>query len=111
MTLAVLFETPRDADDWHRWSFHHRDSHDRIRQAIAAQGGPELPDYPVDAINQDSFGGFLQYNSQLHSDMNSELHLQSADLQSVEFDDEAQRLSWIQLHAQEHRDAELRLNI
>ncbi|HKS73540.1 MAG TPA: hypothetical protein VJQ82_10120 [Terriglobales bacterium] len=108
---AVLYENPREPQDWLRWSYHHRDSHSRIRIAIQNQGGPELPDYPVDPISQGHLGDFLQYNSQLHSDMNGVLKLQSSDLLDIDFENEQQRIAWIHLHAQEHFDAEAMLGI
>lgn len=111
MTSAVLFESPNQPDAWLRWSFHHRDSHDRIRQAIAAKSGSLLFDYPIDPIDARDIGDFLQFNSQLHSDMNGALRLQSVDLLDVSFDDDAQRLAWIAQHAEEHRNAELALGI
>lgn len=108
---AVLYEAPRSPEEWLRWSFHHRNSHDNIRAAITANKGPNLPDYPIDPIRGPQIGDFLQYNSQLHSDMNSALRLQSSDLLSVDFNNDAQRLAWIQIHAREHESAELALGI
>lgn len=108
---AWLQETPSQPDDWNRWSEHHRISHNEIRQAIRAQKGLDLPDYPIDPIRKESIGDFTQYNSQLHSDMNGALGLQGVDLLDVNFDDRAQRLSWIAQHAEEHRSAELALGI
>lgn len=108
---AVLYESPRTPDEWLRWSFHHRNSHDNIRNAIQAKNGPAQPDYPIDPIRGPQIGDFLQYNSQLHSNMNAALNLQSVDLLSVDFNNDAQRLAWIQIHAREHEDAELALGI
>ena len=108
---AVLYEAPHNPEEWLRWSFPHRNSHDNIRASIAANGGARLADYPVDPIRGPQLGDFLQYNSQLHSDMNSALGLQSEDLLSVDFNEDAQRLAWIQVHAREHESAELALGI
>jgi len=104
---AVLYEAPRTPEEWLRWSFHHRNSHDNIRAAI----GSNLPDYPIDPIRGAQIEDFLQYNAQLHSEMNSALRLQSVDLLSVDFNDDVQRLTWIQIHAREHESAELALGI
>jgi hypothetical protein len=109
--LAVLLEDPRNPGDWNRWSFDHRDSHDRIRQAIMRVDGVQLTDYPVDPIDGDHIADFLQYNSQLHADMNGVLGLQSVDLLSVNFQDNNQREAWINLHYQEHFDAEQALGL
>lgn len=37
--LVSLLSVPKDDHDWETWTFSHRDSHDRIRQAIQAQTG------------------------------------------------------------------------
>ncbi len=108
---AFLSEAPDSPEKWNIWSEHHRISHNEIRQAIRAQKGLDLPDYPIDPIRQESIGDFLQYNGQLHSDMDGALGLQGVDLLDVDFKDRAQRLSWIAAHWQEHRDAEDALGI
>jgi 23S rRNA U2552 (ribose-2'-O)-methylase RlmE/FtsJ len=109
--LAALFEVPRVPGTWLRWSFDHLDSHDRIRQAIAAKGGPRLVSYPIDPIDEPHIADFLQYNAQLHSDMNTALRLSGVDLLTVDFKNEAEKIAWIAIHAQEHRDAETALGI
>jgi hypothetical protein len=86
------------------------DSHDRIRGAILARG-LALPGYPIDPITERTLRDFLQYNEQLHTDMNGALRLQGADLLSVDFRIEAQKVAWIALHAREHEAAEMALGI
>lgn len=110
MTRAVLYENPSDPEAWLRWGWHHKDSHDRIRQAIQNKG-TVLSDYPIDPITKRTKEDFLQYNSQMHSDMDAYLNLQASDLLSVNLDDERQKLAWIDLHAKEHESAELALGL
>ena len=107
--LPALENVPKDPVAWARFSFDHRDSHDRIRLAIAKKYHVDLADYQIDPIDLTSPGLFLQNNSQLHGDMNGILRLQSADLQDVDFTDEQQFIAWIRLHYQEHEYAELAL--
>jgi hypothetical protein len=102
---AFLWNVPKDSTMWSEWSFHHRVSHDLIRQGIAAKG-VILTDYEIDPISPADMPAWLQRNSQLHIDMNSALGLQSADLQDVDLSDERQLVAFIGLHAQQHRDAE-----
>ena len=109
--LARLFEVPRTPEDWLRFSMDHLDSHNRIREAIQAKGGANLPAYPIDPITKRTFGDFLQYNAQMHSDMNGSLGLQGADLLSVNFDEEGQRIAWIDIHSREHQMAEQTLGV
>lgn len=109
--LALLLETPQTPEEWQRWSFHHRDSHNRIREAVQAKHGVKLADYPIDPITEDDIAGFLQRNSQMHIDFDGVLNLQSNDLLDVDFTDPEQRSAWVFAHYQEHYDAELKLGI
>lgn len=109
--LAVLTETPKTAEDWARWSYHHRESHARIRQRIAAKGGPRLVEYVLEPIDPNDFASFLEANSQSHIDMDAFLGFQSADLLEVDFRDEEQRQAWIGVHYKEHESAEFALGI
>ena len=49
--LPLLENLPRTQDDWNRWSWSHRDSHDRIRAAIKSKHGVDLSDYQTDPID------------------------------------------------------------
>lgn len=109
--LALLLESPRTPQDWVRWSFHHRDSHARIRQAIQKQKGIGLPDYQIDPITEEDLKGWLQHNSQLHGDMLGALGIQSEDLLDVDFRDPKQAQAWVFLHYQDHFNAETALGI
>jgi hypothetical protein len=109
--LAALENTPQTPDEWNRWGWDHRDSHDRIRKAILAQHGVNLSDYQIDPVNPAAIEDFLQNNSQLHGDMNGVLGLQSADLQDVNIGDSHQFETWVRLHWQEHTYAESKLGI
>jgi hypothetical protein len=109
--LPGLENIPRNPDEWNRWSFDHRDSHNRIRAAILTQFGVSLTDYQIDPIDPNNTTQFLQNNSSLHGDMNGVLKLQSSDLEDVNLGDQSQLTAWIRLHDQEHRYAELKLAI
>jgi hypothetical protein len=109
--LAALENLPQTPDGWNRFSWDHRNSHDRIRAAIKTKYGADLSDYQVDPIDSNAIGDFLQNNSQLHGDMNGVLGLQSSDLQDVNFGDKPQFEAWVRLHYLEHQQAELKLEI
>ena len=109
--LPALENQPRTQDEWNRWGFDHRDSHDRIRAAIKAKYSVDLSDYQIDPIDTAAIMDFLQNNSQLHGDMNGVLGLQSSDLQDVDIGDAKQFEAWIRLHWQEHTYAELKLEV
>ena len=109
--LPALENLPKIQDDWNRWGWDHRDSHDRIRAAIKSKFGVNLSDYQIDPVNPASIADFLQSNSQLHGDMNGVLGLQSADLQDVDIGDDRQFEAWVRLHYLEHFYAETKLEI
>ena len=109
--LAALLNVPKTEEQWQQFSYDHRNSHDKIREAIFKQYGIRLTDYLVDPINQDNIKQFLQNNATLHTDMNSILRSQSADLLDVNPEDPQQLASWIHLNYQEHQNAEQLLGI
>jgi hypothetical protein len=109
--LPALENIPKTQDQWNRWSFDHRDSHNRIRAAILKQNGINLTDYQIDPIDPNNTTQFLQNNASLHGDMNSVLKLQSSDLEDVNFGSEPELEAWIRIHYQEHQYAELKLQV
>lgn len=109
--LALLLESPRTPEGWIRWSFHHRQSHAAIRDAIQKQKNISLIDYQLDPITQEDLQDWLQRNSQSHSDMLGALGLQSEDLLDVDFRDQQQAQAWIYLHYFDHYTAETTLEI
>lgn len=109
--LVVLKEIPRSREEWDRWGFHHRTSHDAIRQGIQKDGGPNLTDYPLYPISETHFADFLNANAQTHIDMNGVLGAQGSDLLEVDPTNPSQLAAWIDLHFLEHQTAELRLKI
>lgn len=109
--LAALLNIPRTNEEWQRYSFDHRDSHDRIRAAISQKHGVSLTDYQIDPINPESVQQFLQNNASLHTDMNGVLKTQSSDLEDADLSNERELQAWVRLHYQEHLNAELVLEI
>ena len=109
--LQALENIPKSRDDWARFSWDHRDSHDRIRAAIKSKFSINLDDYQIDPISPDNFDNFLDNNAELHSGMNGVLRLQSSDLNDVDMKDEAQAIAWFRLHYLEHLYAETVLKI
>lgn len=109
--LVALLQIPKSDEDWRRFSYDNRDSHNRIRQAIQAKGGPNLTEYLMDPINPQDFGSFLEANAQSHIEMCAATGVQSADLESVDLRDEAQRAAWVYTHQFEHYMAETALGL
>ena len=109
--LPALENVPRSPEDWNRWSFDHRDSHSRIRNAILQKYGLNLTDYQIDPINPDNMTQFLQNNSNLHDDMNSALGLPGDDLQDADLSNSKELEAWVKLHYREHYFAEQKLGV
>lgn len=109
--LAALLNTPKTFEEWQQFARDHRDSHDRIRGAIKSKYNIDLTDYIIEPLSEEGFKQFLQNNASLHTDMNGVLKSQSSDLLDVSFDDLQKLESWINLHYQEHENAEQLLGI
>jgi hypothetical protein len=109
--LALLLNMPQGAEEWSRWAFHHRASHDLIRQAIKVQLGINLPDYVLDPIPGNAVQNFLENNHSAHIDMNGVLNRPSVDLEDVDFEKENELRAWIYMHWQEHNVVENTLKI
>lgn len=109
--LAAILNMPKTQEDWNRWSFDHRVSHDAIRAGITAQFNIDLTDYQLDPIAPNDVVGFLERNSQMHIDMNTVLNLITTDLEDANFNDKNQLQAWLWLHYQEHFNAENKLGI
>lgn len=109
--LAALLNIPSNQQEWDQWSWHHRLSHDAIRNAIEQQKSVGLTDYELDPIPYTDAVGWLQRNQQTHIEMNAPLKTYSSDLQDVNLQDDKQKQSWIWLHYLEHQTAERVLGI
>ena len=108
---ARLLDPPRDDLEWQRWGFDHQASHDAIRAAIQAIGGPALAPQVVYPIALGSMRVFLAANQTLHIQMNAVLGQQSSDLEDVDLRDDKQREAWVNVHYAEHFNAEQALGI
>ena len=108
--LVVLMEQPATTQEWERWSFHHRDHHTEIRQAIEKQKHANLTEYPLDPIPAD-IRLWLIWNQQTHNDMNGVLNLQGSDLEGVDFEQNQGVKEWIYNHYLEHFAAAAALGI
>lgn len=67
--------------------------------------------YPFDENNKEDFQTFLENNSQAHDDFNSQLGLQSSDIEELDPKDEKALTSWIYTSYQELYSASAALKI
>lgn len=109
--LPILYNVPASARDWDVWTRSHQASHTNIVQAIQNQTGVSLTIYQLDPANFNFFEDYLNRNQQAHNDMLGALGISGSDLSEVDITQPNQLRAWIQLHAIEHRDAELALGV
>ncbi len=109
--LSALLNTPKTQAELDTWSFHHRDSHNRIRGEIQQVYGVNLPEYILEPIAVNNISLFQEQNQEAHNDMNGVLQLQSSNLEEVNFSEENSFKAWIYSHWLEHSTAEIKLNI
>lgn len=103
MGLANLANVPRTPQEFAVFSFSNQDEHFKTAQAILAQKNVTLPIYPVDPINFDALGIWLQNHQQMHNAMNGLLNTSGSDLTAVDFRNPEQVAAWIELHFAEHQ--------
>lgn len=104
MGLANLANVPRSPQEFAVFSFSNQDEHFKVAQAIQNREGINIPTYPVDPINFDALGIWLQNHQQMHNNVNSVLGTPGVDLTEVDFRNEAQVESWSFLHFTEHQN-------
>jgi hypothetical protein len=104
MPLAFLINSPQSEQDWSVWSWSHKDQHTLARNAVQAKYGINLADYPIDPIPFQQITQWLDYNQEMHDDINGILGTNSTNLQQVNFRDAAQLSAWIYLHRREHEN-------
>jgi hypothetical protein len=97
-----LLEPPRTAEDWQRWGWHHRISHQAIRSGVLTKTGKHLTDYILEPINLGDLATFFQRNGQSHIDEAGVLGTTLFDLQEVDVRNEANFRAFVYLHWQAH---------
>lgn len=104
--LPALTNPPDSPESWQQFSFANRTSHDAIRSAVLAKGGPNLADLVLDPIDFNDFGNWLLRHALTHEQMDSALGLQSADLTVLDPNDPQAVAGWTAIHSLEHLNAE-----
>lgn len=111
MSVNSLLNVPRNKEEWNRWSFSHAQDHIQIIQAIQQKKNLSLIQYQVDPIDFGNPLDFLKRHSQLHTDMNGALDLQSIDLSETDLEDPNKLQAWVYSNYQEHNNVHLTLGI
>ena len=111
MAVSDLLNAPHDDATWALWSFHHRDSHRRISQAIQAKTGIILTEYVLEPISGADITGFLQRNQEMHLNFCGILNIGTDNLQDVDLRNTEQFKAWLEIHWLSHDQAERALGI
>lgn len=104
MSLADVLYRPKTPQQQRDWDFAHNQHHLLVRQSIQGQTKVNLPIYPIEPVNWEQPKSWLKLHAQWHTDANGVLKTEANDLETINWDDAAQRDSWIEIHYQEHRD-------
>lgn len=84
-----------------RWVFYHSQDHNRLIATANANFGGKLDYRIIDPLSADSDQWLLDHQ-RLHDDLAALTQYTNSDLQSVDFEDTAQRDAWLQINQQEH---------
>lgn len=108
MALANLYNVPTTKEQLDNWSFahmaHHRDIVRVIYQVIALA----LPEYALDPVVPNEAGtesDWERLHQTMHTQMDVVLGIAPYNLLGLDWNDENKLSAWIQLNADEHRQA------
>jgi len=107
--LAACLEVPADDNAWQVWAFNSKMAIDSIRQTIQAKYGVKLVEYVLIPFTQND--AWLTNNSTAHNDFNNVLGLQSHDIEDLDFTNQDEVASWVNLAYNELYDASAALGI
>ena len=100
--IAALYNIPRTPTELNQFSFHNANAHEIAGRIIRQNLGIEIPQYVLDPIPLEDFGGWLYNHQSSHNAVNTLLKIQGQDLSDLDPNDLAQFADWIQIHANEH---------
>lgn len=104
MSLASLYNIPRDRIGLNRFSFVNQDQHAQIRDRLAA-AGLVLPFFVIDPIPDGAIGVWAYNHQEMHNAQNAALGILGSDLTDIDINKADQLAAWISIHASEHYQA------
>jgi hypothetical protein len=103
MSVAGIFNVPKDNNDLNEWAFSHMANHRDCIRLVYIIFKIALPEYVLDPLDPDDTGIWQRQHQQMHLDMNTVLGTSGFNLLGVDWHDENKLSAWIQLDAIEHR--------
>jgi hypothetical protein len=113
MSLATLFNVPKDAKELDSFSFHNQAEHTSIYSGLMAK----LPTFEglaqanLDPIPINAIPNWAYLHQTIHTQMCGLLGIAGSDFTNFNLSEEGKLGSWIELHAQEHLQAATALGI
>ena len=111
MSVANLFNVPRDQQSLSYWTFANADSHTQIINAIQSQMNKTLTPFVLDPLPETDIQNFLLRHQIMHNDYEPLLGIAGNDFTGLNFDDPASIQFIWQLHANSHILAHTKLRI
>ncbi len=103
MSVADIFNVPTTPAELSRWGTLHMILHRSENAAIRKKFNVILPEFVLDPVDTTPDGWWFQNHQLMHNNVDQVLGVAQFNLIEVNWNEEAQRLGWIQGHAQLHR--------
>jgi hypothetical protein len=103
MSIANIFNVPSTDHELAEWSFLHMALHRSENLAILRKYNILLPENILDPVDTTPGGSWFQDHQVMHNNIDQVLGVAQFNLLDVDWDNESQRIGWIQGHAQLHQ--------
>lgn len=103
MSILDVFNVPTTDEELDRWSALHMILHRSEISAAQTRFGVVLQEFVLDPVDTTPGGSWFQQHQLMHDDIDSLLGVAQFDLIDVDWSNPAQRIGWIQGHAQLHQ--------
>ena len=103
MSIADVWNIPGNPTELARWSTLHMILHRDQNRAALMLFNTILPEYILDPTDFTSNGTWMQNHQTMHNNIDALTGVAQFDLLEVNWQDEDQRIGWIQGHAQLHQ--------
>lgn len=111
MSIANVFNVPTTDDELSQWSVLHMILHRQQIQAAQRQHNVLLTEYVLDPMDTTPNGSWFQQHQLMHDNIDQLVGVAQFDLIDVRWEDTAQRVGWIQGHAQLHQQESQKLGV
>lgn len=103
MSVAAIFNVPRNQDELNEWAFSHMANHRDIIRVIYNVLAIALPEFSLDPVDPDNTSVWQYQHQQMHSNMNAILGTSGFNLLGLDWHNENALSAWVLLNAAEHQ--------